>query len=881
MLGKTLSHYEILEKLGEGGMGVVWRARDTRLNRTVAIKTLPADKLADEGRKRRFIQEAQAASALNHPNIVTIHEIASEDGTDFLVMEYVDGKTLGQLIPRRGMRLDELLRYAIQTADGLAKAHAAGIVHRDLKPGNIMVTGDGRVKLLDFGLAKLTEPSQPDEDSRTRTIQPNTEDGAIVGTAAYMSPEQAESKPVDARSDIFSFGAVLYEMATGTQPFQGDSKLSTLSAVLRENPKPPSQIVPEVPRELERIITRCLRKDPARRFQAMPDLKVALEELKEESESGTTEMAAGRVAALPSRTSSKMLLAVAAVVLLAAGGAAWFLLRPAAKPLPPMRSVPLTTYAGSEQHPTFSPDGSQVAFQWNGEKQDNWDIYVKLVEGGAPLRLTTNPAPDITPAWSPDGRQIAFIRDAGLYSISPLGGPERKLTEVHAHAPSWTPDSQWVLFSSAQNEGSLHSIFRLSMSTGELRKVTSPPPQTNPGDGDIGSAVSPDGQTLAFTRWVGTVADIYVQPLAGGPARRLTKVSQQMGGLTWISNREIVFCRGVFGVGSTWRLASDGKSEPEPVPGVLDGARDPAIVYPPKGPVRLAYSRSVTDFNIWRMEIATEANGHVRTVSEPAAVVASTRADISPQFSPDGKRIAFASDRDGFREIWVAASDGSNPVQLTTLKSQRCGTPNWSPDGRQIVFDSLASGNNDIWIVGSQGGSPKRITTEPSDDARASWSHDGRWIYFRSDRSGSQQIWKIPSSEPYQPAVQVTRNGAFEAKESVDGKTLYYVKSSPGLWSMPVEGGDETSLDQPVRGGSWAVAGNGIYYLDFLHRLPDGGVPIQWFSFATRKPVPAGVVHKLSADTGPKLAVTRDGRWIAWAQIDHEDSDLMLIENFR
>jgi len=271
MLGRMLSHYEILEKLGEGGMGVVWRARDTRLNRIVAIKTLPADKLADEGRKRRFIHEAQAASALNHPNIVTIHEIASEDGTDFLVMEYVDGKTLGQLIPRRGMRLDELLRYAIQTADGLAKAHAAGIVHRDLKPGNIMVTGEGRVKLLDFGLAKLTEPVQPDEDSRTRTIQPDTEDGAIVGTAAYMSPEQAESKPVDARSDIFSFGAVLYEMATGTRAFQGDSKLSTLSAVLRENPKPPSQIVADVPRELERIIARCLRKDPARRFQAMPD----------------------------------------------------------------------------------------------------------------------------------------------------------------------------------------------------------------------------------------------------------------------------------------------------------------------------------------------------------------------------------------------------------------------------------------------------------------------------------------------------------------------------------------------------------------------------------------------------------------------------------
>ena len=293
MVGRTLSHYEILEKLGEGGMGTVWKARDTRLNRLVAIKVLPADKVADADRKRRFIQEAQAASALNHPNIVVIHDIASEDGIDFIVMEYVAGVTLDRRIPRQGMRLGELLEIAIQIADALAKAHAAGIIHRDLKPGNIMINEDGRVKLLDFGLAKLTEVGAGlGEDDATRTVKPATEDGAIVGTIAYMSPEQAEAKPVDARSDIFSFGAVLYEMATGTRAFHGGSKLSTLSAILRENPKPPSAIVQDTPRDLEKIIARCMKKDPARRFQAMPDLKVALAELKEESESGALAPAA-------------------------------------------------------------------------------------------------------------------------------------------------------------------------------------------------------------------------------------------------------------------------------------------------------------------------------------------------------------------------------------------------------------------------------------------------------------------------------------------------------------------------------------------------------------------------------------------------------------
>jgi len=887
MSPQPISHYEMLEKLGEGGMGVVWKARDTRLNRLVAIKTLPADKLADEGRRRRFIQEAQAASALNDPNIITIYDIASENGTDFISMEYVDGKTLGQLIPKRGMGLEEILRYAIQISGALAKAHAAGIVHHDLKPGNIMINAEGRVKVLDFGLAKLTEPAAadaPSEDARTRTLQPHSEAGSIVGTAAYMSPEQAESKPVDARSDIFSFGAVLYEMATGTRAFQGDSKLSTLSAVLRENPKPASQVVSDVPRDLDRIIARCLRKDPARRFQHMADLKVALEELKEESDSGTAEMAAGSTAAPLSKTRLRLLPVAVAVTLLLAAGAAWFLLRPASKTLPPMRSVPLTTYAGSEGHPSFSPDGSQVAFHWNGEKQDNWDIYVKLVEGGTPLRLTTNPAADHGPEWSPDGRQIAFIREgAGVYAIAPLGGTERKLLDGHADAVAWMPDSQSLLISTAESHQQLHQIVRLDLRTGETRPVTSPPPQANPGDGDYDPAVSPDGRTLAFLRRVGSSVDIYLQPLAGGPARRLTKRSQQLGGLAWASNREVLFSTVSSASGSMWRQVADGSSEQQPVTGVLDGARYPAIAHPANGADRMAYARIVSDTNIWHMEIAPHANGGVRTVAEPAPVIASTLTDHSPQFSPDGKRIVFASDRDGYLEIWVSASDGSGASQLTTLKSSRSGSPRWSPDGRQIVFDSLASGTNDIWMVGSEGGSPKQLTTEPSNDARPSFSRDGRWIYFRSDRSGSQQIWKIPSSTPFKPAVQVTQNGGFDAGESTDGKLLYFTKAlaGGGLWSMPVEGGEETPVLPQVRGGLWAAAENGIYFLDLAALSPDGVTPLVWFSFAAHKLVQIGAVRKPILANAPALTVTRDGRWIAWAQIDHEDADLMLVENFR
>jgi serine/threonine protein kinase len=290
-------------------MGVVWRARDTRLNRFVALKLLPAEKMTDANRKRRFVQEAKAASALNHPNIVTIYEIDQADGVDFIAMEFVPGRTLDQLIPRGGLRLNEALKYAIQVADALTAAHIAGIVHRDLKPGNIIVSDDGRVKLLDFGLAKLTEATlaaDVDSEAGTATMTARedvqTEQGTIIGTVSYMSPEQAEGKKVDARSDIFSFGSVLYEMATGRRTFQRATRIATLSAILHEEPQPLGDLVPDLPAELEQIISRCLRKDLARRAQHADDIKVALEELREDSASrkiSRAPQAGGQAAATP------------------------------------------------------------------------------------------------------------------------------------------------------------------------------------------------------------------------------------------------------------------------------------------------------------------------------------------------------------------------------------------------------------------------------------------------------------------------------------------------------------------------------------------------------------------------------------------------------
>ncbi len=283
--GSKLGPYEILSVLGSGGMGEVYRAVDPRLGREVAIKVLPAERM-DEERRRRFVQEARAASALNHPNIVTIHEIESADGRDFIVMEYVAGKSLDRLIPRQGMPLGEALRIATPIADALARAHGRGIVHRDVKPSNVIVGSEGAVKLLDFGLAKLVASAATSPEAETETAErPLTCAGAVSGTVGYMSPEQASGREVDARTDVFSFGALLYEMVTGRRAFAGDSAAATLAAVMREQPKAPSEVAPDVPRDLERVILRCLRKEADRRYQSMADVKLELEQIKEDSDS--------------------------------------------------------------------------------------------------------------------------------------------------------------------------------------------------------------------------------------------------------------------------------------------------------------------------------------------------------------------------------------------------------------------------------------------------------------------------------------------------------------------------------------------------------------------------------------------------------------------
>ena len=562
---------------------------------------------------------------------------------------------------------------------------------------------------------------------------------------------------------------------------------------------------------------------------------------------------------------------------------------PTQRSVPSFTVTPLTTDPGNEVQPTLSPDGNEVAFAFNDGHSPNYHIVLKTIGSDELVRLTSDSTDDRSPSWSPDGQTIAFLRfdsdqSARVMTIPSAGGTERELsklmiegTETEIRA-SWSPDGKWIATSDAEKPDSPMALVLISALTGEKKRLVYQP---SPLDADLSPTFSPDGRYLAFARHLGShTSDIYVlqlppQGLIAGEARRLTNSNSMNRSPVWTGDgQNILFVGDHARQGyQIWSVPAFQRANAVSLNEIGQGISSIAL-NPQRN--RLVYGKHMEDTNIWRigLDSASPPGGQRWAASQPP-LIASTRLDLNPQYSPDGKYIAFQSDRSGDCEIWIAKSDGSALRQMTRLHAEISGFPRWSPDGKFIVFHSRITGYANLYVLNVETGDYRKLTTGATNDAAPSWSHDGRWIYFESDRQDGVQIWRIPAGGG--PATRLTKTNGALGLESADGKLLFYSKfSEPGLWVVPVEGGTEAQVLPSLYGFSnFAVSKRGIY---FLHRGPDSEAVISFMSFSNRVVTNLAVV-KLPIGLG--LAVSPDESSILYTQFDRIDSDLFLVDNFR
>jgi len=798
--GQALLHYRVVTSLGKGGMGEVFVAEDTKLGRLVALKVLPGEMAADPECRARFEREARSVAALNHPNIVTVYSVEQADGVHFITMELVEGKTRTDLLPREGLSLGRLLDLAIPLAEAVSRAHRSGITHRDLKPDNIMIDGEGRLKVLDFGLAKARDPKSPDVGptlAPTATVE--TGEGKILGTVSYMSPEQAEGKVVDARTDIFSLGTILYEMATGERPFRGDTSMSTISSILRDEPAPVTKLKRSLPRDFGRIIRRCLAKDPDRRYQTALDLRNDLEELKSGIDSG--ELVAEPIVAARQRHSFRWLVAPVVVAIVIAAGVVsitWRRLGPARAVLVPR---PITGSIGQEMDVNWSPESAFVAYGLT--RAGSVDVMVQPVAGGEPQLRAGGPGTENCPRWSPDGKYLAYVSSSEqgtpVLIAPPHGGAPRRLVETGIRTLDvdkissamgdhpWALDSGSLLVARADETGR-YAIYRVDRDTGDAQQLTTPPL----GSQDLGPSYSFDGEQIVFQRRSHAKGQLWLMAAAGGEPRVLLADEFDNVMPAWRpDNRHIVFLSDRRGGGANV-FEMDAAGGP-PVQLTFETSRVYSVSVSADN--RLAYIPFWHDTFLFSVDVAS---------GERRQLNAHSQDNFGARFAPDGRSVVYHSTRTGNSEIWLYYLDGRPETQITDNDSWDLYA-DWSPDGERMIFvsdrdESLFK----LYVANADGGGARLLVDQPiiMDSQYAPvigslvsrWSPDGDRIAYLAEGEENLALWTVgPDGRDARQALDNV-TGFDWYLDSRRGIYTRYHGSETEMVAVDLETGEEQSL---------------------------------------------------------------------------------------